>query len=367
MFKIKPIMKTLYKKDSKGKLRVLKIYTEGADLIQSSGLEGGKLVEARKTCKGKNIGKSNETSPEEQAKLEMESKITEKLKTDYFLTAEAAMTSVVILPMLAKEYGKEKDKIDWDYPVYVQPKMDGMRCLVFVVNGTAVLVSRENTIILEEHGNSMRHIAEAFSKLPDGIYDGELYAHGFTFQQNMELIKKYRPGESENVRFHAYDFISDKPYSDRRQHIIKAAKETSMIVLVPTHVINNEEDIKYYHSKFVGEGFEGTIIRHGNEGYQIDKRSSFLLKFKDMQDVVATIVDVIPMENRPKQARLVCEEKGSDKGTFRANLKFSHKDREIVLKEKSKYIGKTAEIRFFEYTDEGLPRFPVCVGFRLDK
>ena len=42
-------------------------------------------------------------------------------------------------------------------------------------------------------------------------------------------------------------------------------------------------------------------------------------------------------------------------------------ERQQILIDKADYIGQTAEIRFFEYTDDGLPRFPVCVGFRLDK
>jgi len=48
-------------------------------------------------------------------------------------------------------------------------------------------------------------------------------------------------------------------------------------------------------------------------------------------------------------------------------MKFSHEAREEILRNKHMYIGMMAEIRFFEYTDSGLPRFPVCVGFRLDK
>ena len=70
------------------------------------------------------------------------------------------------------------------------------------------------------------------------------------------------------------------------------------------------------------------------------------------------------MEARPSQGKLICKFPG---GQFTANLKFSHKVREDILKNKNQYIGKTAEVRFFEYTDDGLPRFPVCVGFRLDK
>ena len=45
----------------------------------------------------------------------------------------------------------------------------------------------------------------------------------------------------------------------------------------------------------------------------------------------------------------------------------SHKDREELLANANKYIGQTAEVRFFEWTDDGFPRFPICVWFRLDK
>jgi hypothetical protein len=48
-------------------------------------------------------------------------------------------------------------------------------------------------------------------------------------------------------------------------------------------------------------------------------------------------------------------------------MKFSHDEREEFLANKINYIDKISEVRFFEYSDTGVPRFPVCVGFRLDK
>ena len=47
--------------------------------------------------------------------------------------------------------------------------------------------------------------------------------------------------------------------------------------------------------------------------------------------------------------------------------KFSKEERREWLINKNKYIGKTAELRFFEFSDTGVPRFPVCIGIRLDK
>jgi hypothetical protein len=45
----------------------------------------------------------------------------------------------------------------------------------------------------------------------------------------------------------------------------------------------------------------------------------------------------------------------------------SHKDREDLLTKRDKYIGKMANIRFFEWTDDGNPRFPVMIGIHIDR
>src|SRR6478609_6047858 len=109
--------KVLYKNDSKGKKRIWKIYTKGAELIQEAGLLDGKLVKNAKFCTGKNIGRSNETTPEDQALLELESTWLSKKDEGYFETISEVDSIKVILPMLAKSYGDEKKKVDWKKPV----------------------------------------------------------------------------------------------------------------------------------------------------------------------------------------------------------------------------------------------------------
>ena len=136
------------------------------------------------------------------------------------------------------------------------------------------------------------------------------------------------------------------------------------IKLAETFEVNSKEELIEYHKKFMEEGYEGSIIRHSEEGYAVDKRSSSLLKFKDFQDIACTIVGVEPSEKRPKQGIFICEHSGN---LFGCGMKFSHAEREEILINKENYIGKTAEIRFFEYTEDGIPRFPVAVGIRLDK
>jgi DNA ligase 1 len=354
-------MKTLYKKDSKGKTRVWTIKTDGSALIQEAGLLDGKKVKHTKVCSSKNIGKSNQTTPTEQAKLELESEYKAKLDEGYFPTLEEVKTEEVILPMLAKSYGDYAHKIDWSN-AYVQPKLDGMRCLAIIKDGVVTLKSRDGKEI-----QNMDHIKKSLSKCKNNILDGELYAHGQTFQENMRLIKKYRPGETENIKYHVYDIIESINFTVRNSMLEPIFKKTdNNIVSVKTILIKSEEELKKHHAKFLNEGYEGSILRHGSENYKTGGRSDKLLKYKDFHDMSLKIIDIEPAEQRPEQGVLVC--KLPNGLICRASLKFSHKEREEILKNKKDYIGKqTAEIRYFEKTDDGNLRFPVCVGFRLDK
>lgn len=353
-------MTTLYKKDSKGKIRVWLIFTEGADVVQQSGLYNGNLVTNRKTCKSKNVGKSNETSPQRQALMEMVSTIASKIDEGYFRTLQEAFTSEVLLPMLAKDFKKEAKKIDWT-TAYGQPKLDGMRCLGKVEEAYTELISRDGKSI-----TTMTHIADSIDEISeDCVLDGELYAHGKTFQENMRLIKKYREGESEEVQYHVYDLVdSGIPFVNRYAKLVALTTMIPNVNLVETVKVNNQAEYDAYHAKCVEAGYEGSMLRWGSEGYRCDARSSHLLKRKDFLDIAAKIVDVEPAEQRPEWGVPVLEFEGK---RFRAGMKFSHEERKEFLLNKNNYIGQTAEIRFFEYSDEGIPRFPVCVGFRLDK
>jgi len=389
----------LYKKDTKGNIRYIDIsYNSDGELIQISGIVGTENpVPHKKQCKGKNIGKSNETTPEEQAKSESESKIKEKLTEGYFKTKEEAEKNLVILPMLAKKYEDESKKIKWDFTsVFIQPKLDGMRCLAFIdkKSNTVKLLSRDGKII-ENMSHIEKELLEYFPN-QDIILDGELYCHGIGFQGNMRLIKKYRAGETEKIQYNIYDLVNDEDeYYLRKYHIDTLCLKFNKTVIsdekiknenitvytetapkyfkfVATYPIKNEEELKKYHKEFIKDSYEGSIIRIGNGKYKCNGRSSELLKYKQFQDIALKIKDIIPMEVYTNQGTCIFDWKGA-KGHIKGDdilgcgMKFSHEEREEFLKNKENYIGKIAELRFFEYSDEGVPRFPVMIGFRLDK
>lgn len=349
--------------DTAGKLRFLTVRAVGPELVQLSGLyDSEKPLEHRTTCKPKNVGRANATTAEEQALKEAKAKIADKLKLEYFETILEAQTTEVIQAMLAKDSKDIKDfdtvLIDWTKPVFAQPKLDGMRALGLPL---APMMSREGTPI-----TTMGHIqTEIDTCVTQYHLDGELYSHGRNFQENMRLIKKDRGAETKEIKYRVYDLIvKTMPFAGRYALLTEICQGKTNIELVPTYPIRNMDDLKRIHKKFLAEGYEGTMIRHGDYGYECGKDSDSLLKYKDMRDIACLVVDVLPADKNPDQGVVQCQIKA---GVFGCGMKFSHTERREILKNKDQYIGKVAEVRFFEFSEEGIPRFPVCFGFRLDK
>lgn len=134
------------------------------------------------------------------------------------------------------------------------------------------------------------------------------------------------------------------------------------IKLVQTYKISSKKEMQEYHEIFLKDSYEGSIIRV-NGLYKLNGRSSSLLKYKDFQDDDYLIIDVIPADARPEWGMVVCK---CGNQTFPATPKMSHEKRKEILLNKEDYIGKTAVIKHFGFTDSGLPRFPIYKGYRLD-
>ena len=370
--------KTLFKKDSSNRIRFITFAASNGELHQFSGLlDTDSPVCNTRVCKGKNIGKANATTAQEQAEKELISKYTRKQDSGYFPTIEEAKNNVVLLPMLAESYEKKVKKIQWGSgDIYIQPKLDGMRCLAKVdKDRTVTLISRDGKNIIDTCNGSMSHIVDTLKKLPDHflpvVLDGELYKKGDTFQEVMTKIKSPK-SDSHEISLHVYDVVmTDKSFSYRKGVVsglrLIYSQITAPIKVVQTISIDSPEEIPGHYGKYIAEGYEGAMIRHGLDHYKTSGRSVSLLKYKKFIDITAIIKDVIPSERRPTWGTPVLILPSDPTKTFKAGTKLSHAQREVLLTNKENYIGRSAEIRFFEYTDSGQPRFPTMVGIRLDK
>jgi len=117
------------------------------------------------------------------------------------------MTKTKIKAMLAHKYNEDKA----DYPAYIQPKLDGVRCL-FTKDGAFSRAG--NQFMNVEHIEY--DLKPVFNRYPNLILDGELYNHGLKddFNKIISLVKKKKPTKEERieaaqkVQYQMYDVAS---------------------------------------------------------------------------------------------------------------------------------------------------------------
>ena len=272
---------TLYKLSKSGqKTQYWEIETEGNKYRTIEGYVGGALTTSEWTyAEGKNIGKANETSPEKQAELEAASKIQKKVDKGYCLNIEEAARPFGVT--LAKKWEDHKDKVQ--YPVWVSPKLDGLRA--YMKNGR--LFYRSNKPVL-----SCKHLEGDF----DYVLDGELYNHSLKddFNKIVSLIRKDEPTQeaAEKVQYWIFDIICDKPYDERMKIVEDIVHRNEKFVIVESLIAKNEGEVEQYLNDFIGQGFEGAMIRWGKDQY-IQERTNKLLKYKlFIQDAEFLIVEI---------------------------------------------------------------------------
>lgn len=362
---------TLYKKTNTGAIQQWEIAVLprplGGTISVAHGQIGGALqVGEEQITEGKNIGKANETTPYQQALAEAEAKWTKKKKSGYVDSIEAARAGEVdavieggFLPMLAPPeiYPHHARHLTW--PIYVQPKLDGQRCLAIVEGGRCTLWTRTRKPI-----RSVPHVAAAYESLCSSgshIFDGELYVHdpvGMTFEDLMSLVRKDHPSPGvEIVQHNVYDKPSvDGPFSARLFGLVDLhhARHPS-IVTVPTYTANNHDELMTIHERHVAEGFEGTMLR--NDGpYESGKRSKHLQKLKNALEEEFEIVGV--EEGRGKAVGGVgafqCVTK--DGKPFNCTPKMSYARRAELLAHPEHWQGKKLTVVFQNWTADGVPR-----------
>lgn len=258
-------------------------------------------------------------------------------------------------PMLATRYDLSQVK----FPCVVQPKYDGVRCIVQEgEDGEIHLLSRTGK---EYHVPQITEWAKKHrSILP---LDGEIYVHKqLTFQEICSAVKCQSP-LTDKLRMVVYDRpITGITYENRtailKRHILL---NSYPVYLSMQFEAKSEEDILMLHKMFVSNGYEGAIIRNA-KGRYVEGRSNDLMKLKTFDTDEYEVVDVL-------------EAGGLDKGTAIFKLKAGanvfcarpkgHKDiRAAYLRDKERIIGKYATVQHQGYSDAGVPRFPVMVAIR---
>ena len=332
---------TLYGLNKNSGLKVWSIWTEDESLYIEHGQLNGKLQLKAEVVAGKNIGRSNETTPTQQAELEAKSRMNKQIDKGYRENPDD-LKELDLLPMLANDYLKQGHRIK--YPCWVSDKLDGVRCLA---------ICSEEGVILKSRGGKLydvKHIQDQLklSMRVGEIWDGELYIHGKYLEEIVSAVKKPNV-MTPDLWFVVFDVVNDQPFDKRLRDIVAIHGRTlnQQVDAIPYTEVGSEEEMKAAHKNCVV--------------YESGKRSADLQKYKTFFDSEFKIVDIIP--DKDGGAIFVVE------NTFAANqfnvVGGSHEQRKRWLAEKESLIGELITVKYQAlFKDTNIPQFPTFVSFR---
>ncbi len=360
----------LYGLTSANKIKQWLVYAvrnddDTASLWKEHGQVGGQIQRNERVIKtGKNLGKANATTAYEQACLEAESAYKKKIDKGY--TESVDGESDVYLPMLAQRFAEAGHHIQ--YPAMCEKKFNGVRCFAKKMSEVEIDFSSRKG---KSYNATLQHLTPHLLPIMQvgEIFDGEIYIHGFSFQQILRLVKKYRPGKTEQLQFWIYDIADPESTNEKRKaKLFNIFGNGAVLADAPLRHVNrvlvdSPDGVYECHRMFVKEGFEGVIIRNLQGLYKFNHRSQDLQKYKEFFDKEVTIIGGKEGEGLETGCVIfaVRDENGNE---FSSRPRGSRKMRRKWYDEIDKLIGKELTIRYQELSEDGVPVFNVGIAIR---
>jgi len=289
--------------------------------------------------------------------------------------------------MLAQNVGDYSRIKSDDWPLYVQPKLDGVRCLIQaeqIPTNSAEIYEIKAYSRTDKEWKNIDHILKElkpfFQKYPDVILDGELYNHDLrdNFEKIISLVRKTKPTDedrlesAEMVQFHCYDIIEERLRFSERNNFIKDKfkykgefeSDVNIILPTPSRLVYNTEEVEVAHEDYLELGYEGSILRQ-NKLYEC-KRSWTLMKVKDFSDAEATIIGY--EEGKGKReghlGKFIMQDDDGNQFGCPPGTGYTYADMTIMLNNIHKYMGQTATFTYFQRTKAGSYRHPLFKAIR---
>lgn len=389
----------LFKYDSKQNIRTWKAYTDYTQdstgrihIFIEHGVLNGKISQKiRYVNSGKNIGKANETSIEEQAELEIGYLYTKQIDDGYVFNIEDYRLPVS--PQLAHKYKDKCHTIKWPLSEHREPKdhyyaskkLNGIRCFIFIKNGKVVKFESRTRKLFK----FFTHIADDLINYTyenelldtsDLVLDGELFNKDVPFEILASLINSDNYVEviddatgklwsTNDVQFHCYDIVDfnhiDDNFYDRFVDYF-SLPITDNIHRVSSVRVTSEEEMILLARTWISEGYEGLMLRNGAASYEFGKRSLNLIKYKEMEQQEYEIVDIYLAANDSTKVMFTLKSDITEtnfdcglKGDKEANLQYFYN--------KQNYIGKYLTVDYQVLSIYNIPLFPVGVAVRDGK
>jgi ATP-dependent DNA ligase len=399
---------TIYGVEKNGKTKVwtARIYRDELNgfataEIEYGQLDGKKQTTIREYTDGKNLGKKNETTPLQQCISETKRKWQDKMeKEGYSLvvpnsetqtqTTDASnpnnpnnpnnpINTIKVFPMLAHTYdplSSKNKKNDIVFPCYVQPKLDGLRCICYMMqnatNEPRVVAQSRTGAYFETVEHICAELRPILLQNPGLILDGELYTADMPFEELAGVIKRKKTSEADMarvqlVKYHIYDVVVDGvPYSERHARIVGAiskADKCHHLEVVHTQLIHNVNEFKQAFGEYVAAGYEGIMLRNSHGPYRQNYRSHDLQKYKEFVESEYPIVGFKEADGRDKGTVVwVCAT--DECRQFSVRPRGTQEQRRQWFQDAPQHVGKLLTVIYQELSELNVPRFPVGKAIR---
>jgi DNA ligase-1 len=390
---------TIYGVEKNGKTKVwmARIYRDvlngfATAEIEYGQLDGKKQTTSREYTEGKNLGKTNETTPLQQCVSETRRKWQDKMEKEGYslvlpnsnsetesnivINATETTTMIKVFPMLAHTFeplSSKNKKNDIVFPCYVQPKLDGLRCICYMnmINNDGKVVAQSRTgAYFETVEHICAELRPILLKNPGLILDGELYTTEMPFEELAGLIKRKKASDAtlqrmQLVKYHIYDVVVDGvPYSDRHDRVVQTADGTKChLEVVHTQLINDAAGFKQAFAEYVAAGYEGIMLRNAHGLYRQNYRSHDLQKYKEFVESEYPIVGFKEADGRDKGTVVwVCAT--AEEREFSVRPRGTQEQRRQWFQDGPQYVGKLLTVIYQELSELNVPRFPVGKAIR---
>jgi hypothetical protein len=269
------------------------------------------------------------------------------------------------------------------WPVWTQPKLDGMRLLCQDMGGGTIAI-RSGLNNPQLHLTHMEAELRAFIQyLPRYcVLDMEAYTLAMNISaltSALRTIKTVHPRLCQ-IQCHIFDVIYDDsegaPYEKRYNLLANAYTKyledrayegesgSTILHIVPCQVAANHQEVLAHHAQYVSSGYEGAMIKKVSNGARDDTvvfteslykqgRCNHILKYKSFKDEEAIIMDVT--ENGATVIFEVQDARGHQ---------FPLRMRSNVHPEVHAVRGKKITYRYHELAPSGMPVMPVGIAIR---
>jgi DNA ligase-1 len=283
--------------------------------------------------------------------------------------------------MLAHTYeplSSKNKKNDIVFPCYVQPKLDGLRCICYMMpcgnsNDCKVVAQSRTGAYFETVEHICAELRPILLQNPGLILDGELYTTELPFEELAGLIKRKKASSTnvnanaQCIKYHIYDVVVDGvPYSERHARIVGAISKVDKcqhLEVVHTQLIHNANEFKQAFGEYVAAGYEGIMLRNAHGPYRQNYRSHDLQKYKEFVESEYPIVGFKEADGRDKGTVVwVCAT--AECRQFSVRPRGTQEQRRQWFQDGPQYVGKLLTVIYQELSELNVPRFPVGKAIR---